>query len=348
MGIGSLPVQLGARPRIAACWMMAVPQLVVVVLLLHWGAPLHAAAWPALLAVQGADGRFLAAPAKQALWYSGLGVTLFVIGMLVSLRAAQPEGQHEPPARPPEGALTCWLAGSASSGWAWCRPAGRGRGADHLDAEPRDGGRTGLPALVPGLLVALHYAVQMTRPAHGHGSDVGGAARPGSSAAWRCWRWAAWLAALATAWMGTTARGRHGAGGAGFFLVGLGVSAGGTSLLVLLAKRVAPERRAAAATAGVGDDDRRLCGHRRAGRPLLDPYTPQRLVMVSAAVSLAWLVADAGCGRPGRPRRPRPAPRGRRAQARFREALAQVWADPTRAASRSSSSSRCWPTARRT
>jgi BCD family chlorophyll transporter-like MFS transporter len=33
-----------------------------------------------------------------------------------------------------------------------------------------------------------------------------------------------------------------------FLLIGLGVSAGGTSLLVLLAKRVAPERRAAAAT----------------------------------------------------------------------------------------------------
>jgi BCD family chlorophyll transporter-like MFS transporter len=38
----------------------------------------------------------------------------------------------------------------------------------------------------------------------------------------------------------------------------------GTSLLVLLAKRVAPERRAGAATAGVADDDRGLCGHRRA------------------------------------------------------------------------------------
>ena len=30
-----------------------------------------------------------------------------------------------------------------------------------------------LPALLPGLLVALHYAVQMARPRMGFGSDVG-------------------------------------------------------------------------------------------------------------------------------------------------------------------------------
>ncbi|NBX41600.1 MAG: MFS transporter, partial [Gammaproteobacteria bacterium] len=31
-----------------------------------------------------------------------------------------------------------------------------------------------LPALLPGLLVALHYAVQVLRPRLGHGSDAGG------------------------------------------------------------------------------------------------------------------------------------------------------------------------------
>lgn len=31
-----------------------------------------------------------------------------------------------------------------------------------------------LPALLPGLLVALHYAVQVVRPRMGHGGDVGG------------------------------------------------------------------------------------------------------------------------------------------------------------------------------
>ena len=32
----------------------------------------------------------------------------------------------------------------------------------------------GLPALLPGLLVGLHYAVQITRPTWGYKSDTGG------------------------------------------------------------------------------------------------------------------------------------------------------------------------------
>ena len=35
-----------------------------------------------------------------------------------------------------------------------------------------------LPALVPGLLVGVHHAVQMTRPRMGFGSDVGGRRTP--------------------------------------------------------------------------------------------------------------------------------------------------------------------------
>jgi chlorophyll synthase len=94
MGIGSLPVRLGA-PRAArvACWVMALPQVAVIALLVDWGQPLHAAGVAALLAAQLVMmRRFLAAPRDRALWYSALGVPLFVLGMLVSafaLRAAQ-------------------------------------------------------------------------------------------------------------------------------------------------------------------------------------------------------------------------------------------------------------------
>ncbi|TXM90237.1 PucC family protein, partial [Methylobacterium sp. WL116] len=35
-----------------------------------------------------------------------------------------------------------------------------------------------LPAIVPGALVALHYAVQVLRPRWGYGSDVGGRRTP--------------------------------------------------------------------------------------------------------------------------------------------------------------------------
>jgi chlorophyll/bacteriochlorophyll a synthase len=94
MGIGSLPVQLGPqRAAQVACWVMALPQVAVIALLLDWGQPLHAAGVGALLVVQLLMmRRFLAAPIERALWYSGFGVPLFVLGMLVSafaLRAVE-------------------------------------------------------------------------------------------------------------------------------------------------------------------------------------------------------------------------------------------------------------------
>jgi chlorophyll synthase len=94
MGIGSLPVRLGPqRAAQVACCVMALPQLAVVALLLEWGRGAHAAGVGALLAAQLLlMRRFLAAPRERALWYSGLGVTLYVIGMLVAafaLRAVE-------------------------------------------------------------------------------------------------------------------------------------------------------------------------------------------------------------------------------------------------------------------
>ena len=86
MGIRSLPVQLGIDGAArTACLMMAAPQLVVIALLLHWGAPVHAGAVALLLVAQGVlMARFLKAPLQQALFYSGFGVPLFVAGMMVS------------------------------------------------------------------------------------------------------------------------------------------------------------------------------------------------------------------------------------------------------------------------
>jgi hypothetical protein len=45
-----------------------------------------------------------------------------------------------------------------------------------------------LPAMLPGALVALHYAVEMARPRWGYGSDMGGSRVPGFAAASRSWR----------------------------------------------------------------------------------------------------------------------------------------------------------------
>jgi chlorophyll synthase len=64
---------------------MALPQMTVVWLLLDWGRPLHAGAVALVLGVQIAlMVRFLAAPVGRATWYSALGVSVYVTGMMVS------------------------------------------------------------------------------------------------------------------------------------------------------------------------------------------------------------------------------------------------------------------------
>lgn len=94
MGIGSLPVRLGVqRAAQVACVVMLLPQFAVVALLLDWGQAPHAAGLVALVAAQVLMmRRFLTAPRERALWLSGLGVPLFVLGMLVAafaLRAVE-------------------------------------------------------------------------------------------------------------------------------------------------------------------------------------------------------------------------------------------------------------------
>jgi chlorophyll synthase len=56
-----------------------------VLLLLDWGRPLHAVSISALLAIQVMMmSRFVTDARRLAIWYSSLGVTLYVTGMLVS------------------------------------------------------------------------------------------------------------------------------------------------------------------------------------------------------------------------------------------------------------------------
>ena len=91
MGIRSLPVQLGPyRAAWVASAMMAVPQMTVIWLLLDWGRPVHAAAVGVVLAVQVAMmTRFLRDPVGRATWYSALGVTVYVTGMMISAFAVR-------------------------------------------------------------------------------------------------------------------------------------------------------------------------------------------------------------------------------------------------------------------
>jgi chlorophyll synthase len=91
MGIASLPVQLGPRgAALAACATMVGAQIAVVGLLLAWARPWHALAIVVLLFGQLLMmRRFVAAPIERALWLSGLGVPLFVAGMMVSAFAVR-------------------------------------------------------------------------------------------------------------------------------------------------------------------------------------------------------------------------------------------------------------------
>lgn len=94
MGIASLPVQLGVDGAArTACWVMAVPQTVVIIALFIWDQPWHALAVILLLLAQvKLMLHFIAAPVERALLYSGFGVPLLVAGMMVSAFALRASG----------------------------------------------------------------------------------------------------------------------------------------------------------------------------------------------------------------------------------------------------------------
>ena len=91
MGVDSLPVTLGPQNAArAACLIMIAPQFVVIGLLIHWGGLINAAIVAGLVVLQIVMmARFLKFPVERALWYSGFGVPLFVLGMLSSAFAVR-------------------------------------------------------------------------------------------------------------------------------------------------------------------------------------------------------------------------------------------------------------------
>jgi chlorophyll synthase len=86
LGVRSLPVQLGeAQAARLACWVMALPQVLVVILLGGFDRPWHAALVAGLLAAQLAlMPRLLSDPRRYAAWYNATGTTLYVLGMLAA------------------------------------------------------------------------------------------------------------------------------------------------------------------------------------------------------------------------------------------------------------------------
>lgn len=187
-----------------------------------------------------------------------------------------------------------------------------------------------LPAMLPGALIALHYFVQVSRPRVGYGSDVTARRTPWIVGGMALLSLSALGAAGATALMAANPALGIACAVLAFIGVGVGVGASGTSLLALLAKRVAPARRPAAASIVWLMMIAGLAATAGIAGQLLDPFSPARLVAVAAAVAgvalavtllAVWGVEGrAGAAPAGDERTGRAVP--------FREALAGVWAEP--------------------
>lgn len=186
----------------------------------------------------------------------------------------------------------------------------------------------GLPATVPGILIALHFAVQLGfRPQVGHWSDRTGRRTPWIAAGIVLLAAAGIGAAAATAWMATHRSGGLIAATLAFALVGVGVSLAGTPLLALLAERVAPARRASGAAVVWLMMIAGFVVATIVASLLLEPFTYARMVRAVALISggAAVVACLALAGLEGRASRAEVAPAG----LALREAVATVWGEPT-------------------
>lgn len=152
-----------------------------------------------------------------------------------------------------------------------------------------------LPALLPGFLVAWHYAVQMVRPRMGFGADKGRRCTPWMMGGMLVLGLGGVLAACATVWMATGPLYGVLLAVFSFSLIGLGVSACGTSLLALMAKQVPEDRRAPAATAVWMMMIFGFALTAGIVGKLIDPYSPELLIKVSVGLSVLTAFITAVC-----------------------------------------------------
>lgn len=182
-----------------------------------------------------------------------------------------------------------------------------------------------MPAVLPGLLVSVYYGMQFLRPTFGHGADQGGRRAPWIIGGIVTLAAGAIFAALSVGLMGHAPVWGIIAAVPSFVLIGLGIGAGATNLLALLASRVGEDRQAAAGSAVWILMIAGLAVTGIMAGKLLDPYTPARLVAVTAGVSaIAILLAVIGVWGQERTAA-RPAPKR---DLRFAEVLREMWAEP--------------------
>ena len=182
-----------------------------------------------------------------------------------------------------------------------------------------------LPAVLPGLLVALHYGIQITRPNWGFLSDAGGHRT----------RWIiGGMAVLALGALGASAgvvlfetsfAAGLSASILAYALIGLGAGASGTSLLALLATATEPRRRAAAATITWLMMIFGIAATAGTVGAFLDPYSPALLlkivgIVTGAAFTVTVLAVHGIEARVQIARRPPDT-------TRFIDGLREVWAE---------------------
>ncbi|RHZ95701.1 MFS transporter [Cereibacter sphaeroides] len=147
-----------------------------------------------------------------------------------------------------------------------------------------------LPAVLSGLLVALHYAVQVTRPSWGYRSDTCGNRTRWIVGGMATLALGAFSAALGVVWMHTAFWPGLALSFVAYLMIGLGAGMGGTSLLALMATCTRPERRAAAATITWLMMIFGIAATAGTVGALLEPYTPARLLELVGAVCAGGLV----------------------------------------------------------
>lgn len=190
-----------------------------------------------------------------------------------------------------------------------------------------------LPALVPGLLVGFHYVVQVLRPRMGFGADQGRRCTPWMVGGMVVLSVGGVLASVATAWMAESMPRGLALNLVSFALIGLGVSACGTSLLALMAKRVPEPMRAPAATTVWVMMIMGFAVTAMVVGKLIEPYSPARVIEVTQRLAL-WICLVTSLslwrleGPPGAlEAQATPGPSdGRTSQ--FKKALKTVWDEP--------------------
>jgi BCD family chlorophyll transporter-like MFS transporter len=182
-----------------------------------------------------------------------------------------------------------------------------------------------LPALVPGLLVGLHYAMQLSRPGWGHWSDLSRRRTPWIIGGMTVLALGGFLAALGVAIGASMPVPGLVLSVLAYALIGAGAGASGTSVLAFLAASTAPRRRAAAATIIWLMMIFGIAATAGIVGALLDPYSPARLLTIVACVAVGAVVLTAlavlGLEKGGTT----PAVAVRQP---LREGIAEIWAEP--------------------